>query len=94
VFSAEPGPATTANLIPIEGEDLRLVVGRGQVLDTPELPAVEMPYFHFRPDAGLRPFIDDWLRLGGTHHFVVTLGDGVGRWRRVAELLNIDYHEI
>jgi L-arabinose isomerase len=94
VFSAEPGPATTANLVPIEGEDLRLVVGRGQVLDTPELPAVEMPYFHFRPDAGLRPFIDDWLRLGGTHHFVVTLGDGVERWRRVAELLNIDYHEI
>jgi L-arabinose isomerase len=94
VFSAEPGPATTANLVPIEGEDLRLVVGRGHVLDTPELPAVEMPYFHFRPDAGLRPFIDDWLRLGGTHHFVVTLGDGVERWRRVAELLNIDYHEI
>jgi L-arabinose isomerase len=94
VFSAEPGVATTANLIPLEGEMFRLVVARGQVLDTPELPAVEMPYFHFRPDAGLRPFVDDWLRLGGTHHFVVTLGDGVGRWRRVAELLDLDYHEI
>jgi L-arabinose isomerase len=94
VFSAEPGVATTANLVPLEGEAFRLVVARGQVLDTPELPAVEMPYFHFRPDAGLRPFIDDWLRLGGTHHFVVTLGDGVGRWRRVAELLDLDYHEI
>jgi L-arabinose isomerase len=94
VFSAEPGVATTANLIALEGEAFRLLVGRGEVLDTPELPAVEMPYFHFRPDAGMRPFLDDWLRLGGTHHFVVNLGDHVARWRRVAELLDLDYREI
>ena len=50
VFSAEPGPATTAALVPIEGEYYRLVVGRGEVLDTPELPKVEMHYFHFRPE--------------------------------------------
>jgi L-arabinose isomerase len=94
VFSAAPGVATTANLIALEGEAFRLVVGRGQVLDTPELPAVEMPYFHFRPDAGMRPFLDDWLRLGGTHHFVVNLGDHVDRWRHLAELLDLDYREI
>ena len=40
VFSAVPGPATTAALIPIEGEYYRLLVGRGEVLDTPELPHV------------------------------------------------------
>jgi L-arabinose isomerase len=94
VFSAEPGVATTANLIPLEGEAFRLVVARGQVLDTPELPKVEMPYFHFRPDSGMRPFLDDWLRLGGTHHFVVNLGDHLDRWRFVAELLDVDYREI
>ncbi len=94
VFSAEPGPATTANLVPLEGEAFRLVVGSGEVLDTPELPNVEMPYFHFRPQAGVRAFMDDWLRLGGTHHFVVNLGDHVDRWRLVAELLDVDFHEI
>ncbi len=94
VFSAEPGPATTANLIPLEGEAFRLVVGRGEVLDTPELPNVEMPYFHFRPASGMRSFLDDWLGLGGTHHFVVNLGDQTERWRRFAELLDLDYHEI
>ncbi len=94
VFSAEPGPATTANLIPLEGEAFRLVVGRGEVLDTPELPNVEMPYFHFRPERGMRTFLDDWLRLGGTHHFVMNLGDQAERWRLVAELLDVDYHEI
>ena len=53
VFSAQPGPATTAALVPLEGEAYRLLVGHGEVLDTPELPNVEMPYFHFRP-AGRR----------------------------------------
>jgi L-arabinose isomerase len=94
VFSAEPGPATTANLIPLEGEVFRLMIGRGEVLDTPELPSVEMPYFHFRPRSGIQRFLDDWLRLGGTHHFVINLGDHVDRWRRLAELLEIDYQEI
>ena len=30
VFSAEPGPATTAALVPLEGEAFRLVVGQGR----------------------------------------------------------------
>ncbi len=94
VFSAVPGRATTAALIPIEGEYYRLLVGHGDVLDTPELPKVEMHYFHFRPDAGLEPFMDDWLRLGGPHHFVTNLGEHAGRWRQLAELLELDYEEI
>jgi L-arabinose isomerase len=94
VFSAEPGVATTAALVPVEGEFYRLIVGRGEVLDTPELPKVEMHYFHFRPDRGMETFMDDWLRLGGPHHFVTNLGDHVASWRRFAELLDLDYEEI
>ena len=94
VFSAEPGPATTAALIPIEGDYYRLVVGRGEVLDTPELPNVEMHYFHFRPDAGMEEFMNRWLSLAGPHHFVTNLGDHRARWRRLAELLDIEYVEI
>jgi L-arabinose isomerase len=94
VFSAEPGPATTAALVPLEGELYRLVVGRGEVLDTPELPKVEMHYFHFRPERGMRTFMDDWLSLGAPHHFVTNLGEHADRWRRLAELLELDYVEI
>jgi L-arabinose isomerase len=94
VFSAEPGVATTAALIPIEGDYYRLLVGRGEVLDTPELPKVEMHYFHFHPEQGMEPFMDRWLSFGGPHHFVTNLGDHVGRWRRFAELLELDYEEI
>ncbi len=94
VFSAEPGPATTAALAPLEGERFRLIVGHGEVLDTPELPNVEMPYFHFRPSSGVREFMDGWLRLGGPHHFVTNLGEHGGRWRRLAELLDLELEEI
>ncbi len=94
VFSAEPGVATTAALVPIEGEYYRLVVGHGEVLDTPELPKVEMHYFHFRPERGMETFMDDWLRSGAPHHFVTNLGDHAARWRRFAELLDVEYEEI
>jgi L-arabinose isomerase len=94
VFSAEPGPATTAALVPIEGEYYRLVVGHGEVLDTPELPNVEMHHFHFRPEAGMEEFMDEWLRLGAPHHFVTNLGEHAERWRRLAELLELEHEEI
>ena len=94
VFSAEPGVATTATLIALEGEHYRLAVARGEVLDTPELPMVQMPYFHFRPDSGMRNYLTAWLRNGGTHHFVMNLGDHVERWRVLAELLDIDFVEL
>jgi L-arabinose isomerase len=94
VFSAVPGTATTAALIPLEGEAYRLLVGRGEILDTPELPKVEMHYFHFSPLQRMESFMDSWLELGGPHHFVTNLGDHTARWRRFAELLDLEYEEI
>ena len=94
VFSAQPGAATTAALVPLEGERYRLIVGHGEVLDTPELPNVQMPYFHFRPRGGVRGFMDRWLRLGGPHHFVTNLGEHGARWRRLAELLELELEEL
>jgi L-arabinose isomerase len=94
VFMAHPGPATTAALVQLDGETMRLVVGYGEILDTPELPLVEMHHFHFRPEGGLADFMDAWLELGAPHHFVTTFGDHRDRWRRFAEQLALEYEEI
>jgi L-arabinose isomerase len=94
VFGAEPGPATTAALVQIDGHEMRLVVGHGTVLDTPALPKVEMHHFHFRPDAGMERFMDRWLALGAPHHFVTNLGDHRVRWRTLAQQLELAYEEI
>ncbi len=94
VFSAQPGPCTTAALVAIEGEHFRLVVGRGEVLDTPELPKVEMHYFHVRPEIGMETFMDAWLTAGAPHHFVTNLGDHTARWRRFAEATDLELVEL
>jgi L-arabinose isomerase len=94
VFAAEPGDATTAALVQLDGHEMRLVVGHGTVLDTAELPKVQMHHFHFRPDVGMERFMDRWLTLGAPHHFVTTLGDDRPRWRAFAEQLELEHVEI
>ncbi|MCK4748207.1 MAG: hypothetical protein KAT15_14255, partial [Bacteroidales bacterium] len=61
VFSAEPGPATIVSLAPITGEGYRLISAEGEILDTEELQNVPMPYFHFRPDSGIRKSMDSGM---------------------------------
>ena len=50
--STRTGPATLATSSSLGGERFRLVVAEGEILDTDELPALEMPYGFFRPDIG------------------------------------------
>src|SRR3954469_8571605 len=53
LFQYATGPATLATLVALEGR-FRLVVAEGEILDTEELPALEMPYGSFKPDSGVR----------------------------------------
>lgn len=94
LFMAEPGPATIASLCAVEGEDYRLIVAKGEILDTEELPNVEMPYFHFRPITGVRACLDGWLINGGTHHQCLHLGDQTERWQMLCQILGIEYIEV
>lgn len=94
LFMAEPGHATIASLVSVSGEDYRLIVSKGEILDTAELPNVEMPYFHFKPDSGVRACMDGWLENGGTHHQCLHLGDQTRRWQMLCRILDIKYIEV
>lgn len=91
LFQAEPGTGTLVSLVPLVGETYRLVVSVGEVLDTEEMPNVEMPYFHFRPDTGVRACLDGWLANGGTHHQCFHLGDVSRRWEMFCELTGVEF---
>jgi L-arabinose isomerase len=91
LFQYATGPATLATLVSLGGERFRLVVAEGDVLDTEELPALEMPYGHFRPDTGVRACMDAWLRLGGPHHQVLNPGRTAAAWRLFCTLAGIEY---
>lgn len=94
VFMAEPGPATIVSLVHLVGEQFRLVVSYGEILDTEEYPTIEMPYFHFKPANGLRECNDGWLKNGGTHHQVLHLGDQRKKWKMLCNILGIEYSEV
>ena len=91
LFQYRPGPATLATLVALGGERFRLVVAEGSVLDTPELPLLEMPYGHFAPDGGVRACLDEWLRLGGPHHQVLNLGRHAEDWRAFCTHAGIEF---
>jgi L-arabinose isomerase len=90
LFQYRTGPATLATLVALEGERFRLVVSEGEILDTDELPALEMPYGFFRPDSGVRDCMDAWLRLGGPHHQVLNPGRHAHAWRAFCEAAGIE----
>jgi L-arabinose isomerase len=90
LFQYRPGPATLATLVSLGGQRFRLLVCEGEVLDTAELPRLEMPYGQFRPDSGLRACMDAWLRLGGPHHQVLNPGRHASAWQTFCELSGLD----
>jgi L-arabinose isomerase len=91
LFQYRPGPATLATLAPLGGDRFRLLVSEGEVLDTEELPALEMPYGRFRPDTGVRACMDAWLRLGGPHHQILNPGRQADAWRVFSELTGVEF---
>jgi L-arabinose isomerase len=94
VFRAEPGPATIASIVHLVGDEFRLVVAQGEVLDSQKYPTIEMPYFHFKPDSGLRACNDKWLKAGGTHHQTLLMGDQRRKWQMLCRILEIEYVEV
>jgi L-arabinose isomerase len=90
LFQYATGPATLATLVSLEGR-FRLIVAEGEILDTDELPALEMPYGFFRPDTGVRGCMDAWLRLGGPHHQVLNPGRRGADWAVFCELAGIEH---
>jgi L-arabinose isomerase len=91
LFQYRTGPATLATLAPLGGERFRLVVSEGEVLETEELPALEMPYGFFRPNSGVRTCMDAWLRLGGPHHQVLNPGRQADAWRVFSGLAGLEF---
>ncbi|HEX6686093.1 MAG TPA: L-fucose/L-arabinose isomerase family protein [Candidatus Limnocylindrales bacterium] len=94
LFRYQPGPATLASLVSLGGEKFRMVVAEGENLDSPVLPALEMPYGQFRPASGMRDCMNGWLAAGGTHHMVMNLGLHADKWRVFCRLNNIEYVEV
>jgi L-arabinose isomerase len=94
LFQYQPGPATLATLVSLEGDRFRLVVAEGENLDSQELPALEMPYGQFHPASGLRQCLNGWLAHGGPHHEVMNLGHHAADWKMFCQLTGIEFVQV
>jgi L-arabinose isomerase len=94
LFQLQPGPATLATLVSLEGERFRMVVAEGENLDSQELPALEMPYGQFRPASGVRQCLNGWLRNGGPHHEVMNLGHHAADWKVFCDIAGIEFVQV
>jgi len=94
MFSPRPGRATLVSLVSVSGEKFRLLVSRGEILDKDDMSRCEMPYLFYRPETGVKKCVEKWLKLGGTHHEVICLGDVSERFRMFCEMTGIEYQEV
>ena len=94
IFTPEVGRATLTSLAYKGKGKYRLVLAMGDMLPKSDLKGVEMPYFFWRPDAGIEACVEGWLKNGGTHHEVINLGDVKRRWQMLCNMLDIEYVEI
>ncbi|MDR1481179.1 MAG: hypothetical protein LBI74_00965 [Synergistaceae bacterium] len=94
IYSAQPGVSTLVTLAPLSGDCYRMLISRGTVLDTEEIKGIPMNYSFFKPDAGVRKSMDDWLKYGGTHHQIMFTGDHSRRLRMFCEILGIECIEV
>ncbi len=90
MFTPQYGPATLTSLVSVNGNQFRLLVATGEMLPKSDLKRCEMPYFFWRPDAGIENCVEGWVKNSGTHHEVINLGNVARRWEMLAKMLGIE----
>ena len=94
LFTPKAGRATLTSLAPLNGDRLRLIAAPGEMLPKNDLRGCEMPYFFWRPDSGVTNCIRGWLKNGGTHHEVISLGDVSTRWQMLCDMWDVEYVQV
>ena len=94
MFTPRPGASTLTSFAPMKEGKFRLVAAAGEILPKNDLKHCEMPYIFWRPNSGIENCVEGWLRNGGTHHEVISLGDTRKRWRILCDLWSAEYAEV
>ena len=93
-FTPEVGRATLTSLAPVCGDRFRLIIAKGDMLPDNNMFNNDMPYFFWRPDSGVTNCIRGWLKNGGTHHEVISLGDVSTRWQMLCDMWDVEYVQV
>ena len=93
-FSLEPGEVTLFDLaVTAEGE-FRFITIEAEVDDFPPLAGMEVPNFKVRYRGDIRPMLNEYSLLGGTHHLSLTYGQRSRRTQRLAARLGVSFNHL
>jgi L-arabinose isomerase len=85
------GKVTVLNLGIVDENYFQMIVYTGRVCKKiPGSDAIDMPYFHFKPDMPLEELLTEYGLLGGTHHLAMTEGDRREELVGLAQILNVE----
>lgn len=91
VFQLNPGPVTLACITQWPDEAFRIVACTAEVRDAPPHPNLRSPHSRIRFDRDLPPFLEDYSRVGGTHHLALAYGDRLDELNTLARFLDLGY---
>lgn len=93
-FSLEPGEITLYDLTMNESNQFRWIALKGEVMDFPPLKGMEIPNFKIKFDQDIRKILNEYSRLGGTHHLSLAYGKQSRRFRLLSEYFDCHFNEI
>lgn len=86
-----PGPATLVNLAPGPDDSFTVIAAGVRILpDTENLKLKRSVRGWIQPDIPLTRFLEDYSRIGGTHHCALVMGDRTEAVVVMADLLGIE----
>jgi len=94
MFTPKVGRSTLTSLVAVAGDKFRMVAAVGDILPKSDLKRCEMPYIFWRPDCGIENCVTEWLKNGGTHHEVISLGSIPKRWKMLCNMWGVEFVEI
>jgi len=86
-FALKPGPVTLLRLSVAGGDNLKLVVGQGELLDSPKAYAGTSGVFRF--DRPAKNFMERFLSLGIEHHIALGYGCFIPEIEALAGMLRL-----
>lgn len=90
LFTPEPTACTVVSFAPMMGDQFKLIVCDGEILDKDDLYGCEMPYMYFKPNCGVETCVEGWLENGGTHHEIVTVGITSEIWKMLGKIWGVE----
>lgn len=93
-FTLEPGEVSLLNLRVSSEEELKVLLGRGEILNQPPLRSISSPHFFFRPEKKVEEFLTQYSLYGGTHHSALCYGDVTEEIRHFCRITGIPLSEI